>query len=406
MPLYRYRAKETPQKLIEATLEAPTREDAIKRIEEMGYFPVKVEEVSAAAEKQSRVIKKFRARLRSQEITIFSRQLATLIKSGVPILKSLGVIVEQASNIYFKNIISDIYNGLKEGQKLSHALSQYPTVFSSFYVAMVQAGEDSGNLEVILFRLADYRQLQEDIISKVKLALLYPVIMLTVGVGTIVFMLTFVMPRLMQIFQDIGQDLPLPTQILIATSEYLTSQKALILLILLLLLIVLVRHELRRKATKRLLSVLQLRLPIVGDLMLKKELARLSRTLELLIKSGIPILRAIELTAPIIDNETIKEKFLEGYRELKQGSSLGRTLKRFKVFPAFMTNLIIIGEESGKLDLSLAELASSYEKDTDDGVKAFTTILEPIMILGMGLIVGFVVIGMLLPIFQINLIIR
>ncbi|MBN2119661.1 MAG: type II secretion system F family protein [Candidatus Omnitrophica bacterium] len=401
MALYRYKAKETPQKLVEGNIEAATRDDAIKQIEQMGYFPVKVEEISEGD--ATLVFKKVRtSRISSKEITIFSRQLATLIKSGVPILKALGVLVEQTSNMGFKNIISDVFNELKEGSKFSSCLSKYPKVFSTFYVAMVRAGEDSGNLEEVLFSLADYRTSQEDMVSKVKLALLYPVIMLFVGIGTIVFMLTFVMPRLMRIFEDMGEQLPVPTKILISVSQFL-SQNWIFILVGLGAFIAVLRFELRRKQARRIASNIKLRLPLVGSLLIKKELARLSRTLELLIKSGIPILKAIELTAPIIDNDIIREGFMESHKELAQGSSLGKTLKRCKVFPAFMTNLISIGEESGKLDLSLAELANSYEKDTQDSIKAFTTILEPIMILGMGLIIGFVVIGMLLPIFQINL---
>ena len=404
MAIYKYRAKETPQKIVEGQVEASTKDVAIKKIEDMGYFPVKVEELTSV-EKPMPAFKEIRARVRYHEVTVFSRQLATLIKSGVPILRALGVIVEQASNPSFKNIIGQIYNELKEGSKLSVSLSRYPKVFSSFYTSMVRAGEDSGNLEEVLFKLADYRQSQQDLVSKVKLALIYPLIMLFVGLGTIIFMLTFVMPRLMRIFKDMGQNLPIPTKILISTSQFLT-EKGILILIGLVILFFIIRFQLKRGPIKKLLSIVKLRLPILGDLILKKELARLSRTLELLIKSGIPILQAMELTAPIIDNEIIRESFLEGYKELTQGASLGKTLKGFKVFPLFMTNLISIGEESGRLDSSLGQLAESYEKDTQDSVKAFTTVLEPIMILGIGLIVGFVVIGMLLPIFQINLMIR
>jgi len=404
MPLYKYRAKEGAEKIVEGNIEASSKEIAMRRIEEMGYFPVKVDELSQASVPVT--VYKSRLKVKFKEVTTFTRQLGTLIRSGVPILRALGVIVEQASNANLKSVAGGVYAELKEGTKLSDSLAEYPRIFSSFYTAMIKAGEDSGNLDEVLFRIADYRQAQEDIISKVKLALIYPVIMLLVGIGTIVFMLTFVVPRLMRIFQDIGQDLPPITKILISLSGYLTSFKGIILLAGILIFIFMVGLELRKKTGKRLLGMIQLHLPIIKDLVLKKELARLSRTLELLIKSGVPILNAIELTAPIIDNEIIRENFLRGHKELKQGSSLGDTFRRFKFFPPFMTSLIGIGEESGKLELSLSELANAYERDTEDRIKAFTTILEPVMIVIMGLIVGFVVIGMLLPIFQINLMMK
>ena len=405
MALYRYKAKEGAQKTVEGTLDAPSRDDAVRQIEERGLFPIKVEEALSPDLTIKLAPKRTGVRVRSQDITIFSRQLATLIKSGVPILKALGVLSEQASSVHLKKIVSDIFNELKEGSKFSACLARYPGVFSSFYVAMVRAGEDSGNLEEVLFSVAEYRQAQEEMLSKVRLALLYPLIMFLVGVGTITFMLTFVMPRLMGIFQDIGQDLPLPTKILIATSQFVSTKWPLILIAVFALFAAL-RFELKTKRGRLMASVILMRLPILGDLLLKRELARLSRTLELLIKSGIPILKAMELTAPIIDNQIIRDCFLEGYRELAQGASLGATLRRFKVFPAFMTNLISIGEESGKLDISLAELAGAYERDTDEKIKTFTTVLEPVMILVMGIIIGFAVIGMLLPIFEINLIVR
>ncbi len=403
MPLYKYRAKDGPQKLIEDTIEAPNKDAAVKLIEDRGHFPVKVEEIIQG--KVSSVSRKVNKKVKAQEVIIFSRQLATLIRAGIPILKALGVLSEQTQSENLSEIIKQIHSDLKEGSPFSEALARHPKAFSAFYVAMIQAGEDSARLQETLTRLAGHYKSQQEIISKVKLALIYPFIMGSVGLGTIVFMFTFVMPRLMGIFASVGQNLPLPTKILIAISKY-TSQWGWLMLIGLVLVALAIRYELQTKAGKRALSTIQLRLPLLGDLLLKKELAILSRTLEMLIKSGIPILKVIELTIPIIGNEIIREHFSQGYIELKQGSSLGKTLKRYKVFPVFMTNLITVGEESGKLDIPLAELANAYEKDTEDSIKAFTAILEPVMILGMGLVVGFIVMAMLLPIFEVNIMVQ
>jgi len=404
MAQFKYRAKESPQKIREGLIEAPHREAAIRRIEEMGFFPIKVEET--AGRQQVSGSRKTAARaVRPYEVIVFSRQLATLIKSGIPILKGLGILAEQTEHFAFQAIIKQIHSDLKEGLNFSSALSKYPAIFSQFYITMIQAGEDSGRLDEILFRLADYRARQQEIISKVRLALIYPVIMGLVGAGTIVFMFTFVMPRLMNIFNDLGENLPLPTKMLLGITSYISDWGWVILLVFFGV-VLLVRFELRRKEGKKFFSLIALRLPVIRDLVLKKEIALLSTTLELLIRSGIPILRAIELTAPTINNTVLRGYFLQGLEELKQGASFGATLKRFKVFPAFMTNLISVGEESGKLDIPLAELARSYERDTEDSIKAFTSVLEPLMIVGMALIIGFIVVAMLLPIFEINLMVN
>lgn len=402
MAFFKYKAKDGPERIVEGKIEASSREEAIRRIEELGYFPLKIEEVSE--EEFQRVISQ-RGKVYPREITLFSRQLATLIKSGVPILRGLTILGEETTNPYFRNIIASISQELKEGAKFSEALNKYPKIFSSFYVAMVEAGEGSGKLEEVLFRLADYRQAREEIISKVKLALVYPSIMLLVGVFTVVFMLVFVIPKLTLVFENLGQNLPFITQLLISLSKGF-SQKGVVILIVIFVLALILRKQAKTKSGRRFLSRVKLKIPVLGKLLLKRDLALLSRSLQLLLKSGLSILKAIELTIPLIENDILKESFIEGYKELKQGSFLGRTLKRFKVFPAFMVSLISIGEESGKLDLALEELASSYEKDTERILKVFTTILEPAMILLIGIILGFVVIGMLLPIFQINLIIR
>jgi type II secretory pathway component PulF len=229
--------------------------------------------------------------------------------------------------------------------------------------------------------------------------------MALVGIGTIIFMLTFVMPRLMGIFDSMGQGLPLPTKILISLSNAL-RQYGFWIVVVLFVFILLIKRELRTRQGKLFFSILKLRIPVLGNLTLKSELARFSRTLELLIKSGIPILKAIDISIPVLENEVLKNHFRQSYKELEQGGSFGRSLKNSRVFPSFMSNLLIVGEESGKLDESLSELATSYERDTEEAMRIFASLLEPMMILIMGLAVGFIVVAMLLPIFEINVMVR
>lgn len=404
MAIYKYRAKKNAEEIIEERIEAKTRDEAVDKISSMGYFPVHIEEeLSSEVNKLSSKV--FFNRIKSSDITIFTRQLATLIKSGVPILNALSIISEQSSNPLFKDLINNVHSQIKNGSNLSSVSAQYPQLFPPIYVALVRAGEESGSLPAVLWKIADYRRKQEEILSKVRVASVYPVLMGLVGLATVIFMLTFVMPRLMGIFSNLGQSLPLPTRILITVSNYIRYKWPVLLLVILPLLFI-IRQQLRTKHGRIILSVFKLKLPLLGKFFLKSEIARFTRTFELLIRTGIPILRAIEVSIPILGNEIIKQQLMRSCKELEQGGSLGKSLKSSKLFPLFMSNLIIVGEESGKLDDALAEVADSYERDVDETIKVMMSLLEPLMILGMGLIVGFIVIAMLLPLFEINVMVR
>lgn len=402
MPLYSYRAKKGPNDIVEDKIEAHSEKEAIEKINQMGYLPVKIQECAGAA-RPAAVKQISPRRIKSRDITVFSRQLASLLKSGVPILAALNIIREQAENPSLKDMLSGIHDTVKEGDTFSASLARYPNVFSSLYISMIKTGEDSGTLPSVLLRITDYRIKQEELLSRLRMALAYPVLMALVGAGTVIFMLTFVMPRLMNIFTGMGQELPLPTRILISASHSLRQWWVWAIAA---LFIIAVRQQARLEVAKLPLSKLKLHIPLFGNFILKAEIARFSRTLELLIKSGTPILRAIDISIPVLDNEAIKHQLKKSYKDLEQGGSLGRSLKASKLFPVFMSNLISVGEESGRLDDALGEVADSYERDTDEAIRILSSLLEPMMILVMGLIVGFIVVAMLLPIFQINLMAR
>ena len=401
MPIYRYRAKKGPQEIIESRIQAQSEAEAIDKINQIGLIPIRIEEEYSTTSAKTSYPNKPKGKVPSREVTIFSRELASLLKSGVPILAALNIISEQSESIHLKNTLRIIHDAVKDGSTFSAVLSMHPQIFSSLYVAMIRSGEDSGALAAVLLRIADYRSKQEEMLSRFRMALAYPVLMAIVGLGTVIFMLTFVMPRLMKIFINLGQDLPLPTKILIFTSNGLRQWGFWIILILALIILIF-RRQMRSKTGRISLSLLKLHLPLYGKFTLKAELARFSRTLELLIKNGIPILQAMDIATPVLENEIIKNQLSKSYKELEQGGSLGRSLRNSRLFPLFMTNLIIVGEESGKLDEALSEIASSYERDTDESMRIMASLLEPLMILAMGLIVGFIVVAMLLPIFQIN----
>jgi general secretion pathway protein F len=411
MATYIYQAKKDPLNTVEGRIEAQSEREAIEKISLLGLVPVSLREDNNAAAAESAVAQvivssgKSAIRLSSREITIFSRQLASLLKSGVPILRSLVIIRDQATNRKLKSIVQNIYKEVEAGAVFSSVLAQYPRVFPALFIALIRAGEDSGALPEVLFKISDYRAKQEEVVSRFKMAMVYPALMAFVGIGTVVFMLTFVMPRLTKLYKDMGQGLPVPTKILIAVSGALEHGWVWALVIIVAAIVLIQRYSLT-KAGKITKSVIQLNLPLFGNLVLKSELARFSRTLELLLRSGISILRSINVTIPVLDNEIIKSQLNASYKELEQGGSLGRSLKNSKVIPAFMTNLLIVGEETGKLDDALTEIAVSYERDTEEAIRMMASLLEPLMILVMGIVVGFIVVAMLLPIFEMNVMVR
>ena len=431
MPAYHYRAKKGPSEVVEGEVEAASVDEAVDKLDQIGLLAVHLDEVKpngkkakepAAAEKQHEKNRKGSAphsavqknagnslvlfqRVKSSEITLFGRQLSSLIKSGVPILRALWIIQEQTQNLLFRKFLQRAQEEINNGRSLSAVLAEYPKYFSALYVSMVRMGEDSGNLQEAMLRISDYRQRQEEILSRVRTAMAYPILMGLTGVGTIVFMLTFVIPKLTALFTSLGTGLPLPTKILMKISSIFQKPELWgAAAVLLLLFIIIVRW--RASQMRWLWSVMSLKIPVVKGFVMKSELARFSRTFELLIKSGLPILRAIEIAVPVLNNRVYRMQMDKAKDELTGGGSLGKSLRECGVFPLFMTNLISVSEESGKLDEALQEIASFYERETDEQIKIMTALMEPLMILVMGLIVGFIVMAMMLPMFELNMIVK
>jgi len=426
MPDYHYRAKKGPSEVVEGKVEAGSVDEAVEKLDQMGLLAIHLDEAKPNGKlskptKEGKPIKMIPkeekresslpekkalfGRIRSTEITLFGRQLSSLIKSGVPILRALWIIQEQTENPLFRAFLKRAQQEINNGRSLSAVLAEYPKYFSPLYVAMVRMGEDSGNLQESMLRISDYRQRQEEILSRVRTAMAYPILMGLTGIGTIVFMLTFVIPKLTTLFSSLGTSLPLPTKILMRISGVFQKPELWIGAAVLSLLIVIIGRW-RASQIHWLWSVASLRIPVVKGFVMKSELARFSKTFELLIKSGLPILRAIEVAVPVLGNRVYQEQMEKAKDELTGGGSLGKSLRDCGVFPMFMTNLISVSEESGKLDEAMQEIASFYERETDEQIKIMTSLMEPLMILVMGVIVGFIVMAMLLPMFELNMIVQ
>jgi len=405
MNTYRYVAKNGPTDMAEGRVEAQTEKEAIEKVSQKGLIPLKIELDAGQPDQAGSGQLSPGTRIGSRLITLFSRQLASLLRAGVPILRAITIISDQTEDRALKHLLKDIRKGVEDGAAFSTVLARYSRIFPSLFIALIRAGEDSGKLPQVLLTISDYRVKQEELVSKLRLAMIYPAMMAVVGTGTVIFMLTFVMPRLMRLYIDMGQALPVPTKILIAVSMFLKFWWIAVLGGLVALFVLSARY-LATKPGKLALAAAQLNIPLVRSFVIKAELARFSRTMQMLLESGIPILRAIQLTLPVMGNEILKNELAKSYAELEQGGSFGKSLRNSSLIPAFMSNMLSVGEESGKLDSALKELADAYERETDDVIKAAGSLIEPVMILGMGLIVGFIVISMLLPIFELNTMVR
>ena len=401
MPKFIYTAKSGPGETIQAEMEADSEQSAINNLLSLGYFPISVQQQNIYLSKQKAYIK----RVSRRDITLFTRQLSSLIESGVNILNSLQIVANQTTNKYLKSILYDVAAKIKDGKPLSESLTAHEQVFSSLYTSIIHSGEASGNLEKIVKGLADYYEKDEEFRSSLKASLIYPLFISIVGVLTVTVLMGFVIPKLVGMFDDLGQNLPMATKILINTSRFIQNFWWTI-FALVFFTIFSLRRIIKTPYGKITFDKFQLQLPIIGEIVLKSEIARLTHTLSLLISSGLAVVSSLNVGISIVRNQVLKND-LEMFKEkITQGSSLSKCLNTSKLFPAFVTNIVAVGEEGGCLEKSLMRIADEYEKDVDRSLKTFSRLLEPIIILFMGLVVGFIVLSMLLPIFQINLIVK
>lgn len=403
MPRYIYTAKSQPHKIIHGDIEAESEQDVINKLTKMGYFPllVKSEVLSLGDEHGVFRLQK----VSNKDIVLFTHQLSSLIESGVNIMNGLNIISGSTSNKYLKTVLSDIIVKIKDGKSLSESLSAHRRLFSDLYSSMVRTGEAGGNLNETLRRLAVFLEKEEEFKNSIRAALTYPFFIFGVGALTVFVLLVFVIPRLLTMFEDMGQVLPLPTRILISVSGFLRSYGWFILAITSIF-IFLLRRTYRSPQGRILFDRLKLKLVILRKIILKTEISRLMRTLSLLLSSGIPITTALEISISVLENRILKSEVQRFKNEINSGSSLSDSLGNSRLFPEFVTSIVSIGEESGSLERSLVRIADDYEREIDRTLKTLTRLLEPAMILVMGLLVGFIVLSMLLPIFQINLIVK
>ncbi len=411
MPKFIYKAKRRPGELVDGTIEADHFDHAVNKIIKLGLSPIDISASIDIVAKQN-IPQRFKRsliplpqRIPLSQIAIFTRKIYVLIDSGVPLLKALQSVLNQAQHAGFRKMVEDMYTFIENGGNFSDALARHPTTFSRLYVNMVRAGELSGQLGLILSRLSNFVEKDQEIRSQVKASLYYPLLIIVMGGVTVFVLLTFVIPNLTIMFEDFDQALPLPTMILMGISNFLVHWWLLVLG-----LVGGIVYGLKKlnnfPKSKLWVNTLMLKTPVVRDFTKSVELGRLARTLGTLIQSGVTIIAALESVAEILDNEVLKKEMIRVAQEVKNGSSLTAALTMCPYFPQEALDIISIGEESGHLEGGLNKLADSYERQSELAVKTMTGLLGPILILVIGSIVAFIVLAMALPIFRMNLLIK
>jgi general secretion pathway protein F len=341
--------------------------------------------------------KKYFERVSPQDVSVFTRQLATLLKAGIPLAEALGALSDQSENKKFQMIMAGIRQKVNEGGSLADAMKEHPTVFPELYTNMVRSGETAGNLDAVLARLADFLDKQHALRSKVAGAMTYPILMLVLGTGVMGVLMVAVVPKITAIFEDTGAALPWNTQVLIFVAG-LTGSYWWLLLLLAVGLFFGIRRWSRTVKGRAAIDRAQLRMWLVGHLVRYVAVARFARTLATMLASGVPLLTALEIVKKVLDN-TVLERVIEEARDaIREGESIAATLKKSGQFPPMMCHMIAVGERSGQLESMLENVAISYERDVEVQVNRLTTLLSPIMIVVMAVGVGFIVFSIITPI--------
>ena len=405
MAVYSYKAADPQGKIIRGSMEAADEAAVVAGLHAKGCVPIRIQ--PAEASPSGRVLDRWLSRtalagtVSGRDLAGFTRDLATLFGAGLPIDRALRILIEATENQRFKPVIESMLEDVQGGSYLSDAMLKHPRIFSKYYTNMVRAGEAGGVLDSVLARLSVFLEESQDLRDYIRSAMIYPVFLVVVGGLSVIILLTFVIPKFAVIFADLGQALPLSTRLLLGFSTFLRDYAWAILLVLAALGVA-VSRWLRTPLGRYRMDRLKLQVPVWREVVQAIETARFTRTLGTLIQSGVPILKALMLVRDVIANQVVADAVEAIQDRVKEGDSMAHPMANSGYFPPLAVQMVTVGEETGKLDLMLLRVADSYDKHVRSLVKRLINLLEPVMILVMGLIVGFVVISMLMAIFSIN----
>jgi len=418
MPQFSYKARRRSGQLVEGMLEVADRAAALAQIQRLGLFPLAVDAARAGTvvsidgkvkapglDLMSFLPPAMRAKLKEkrkpkmQELATYTNQLANLLQSGMPLTTALGSMTHLESKGISAEVSRDLKTEVTEGRSLSDAMGKQPTIFSDLYVNMVRAGEQSGSLVQVLRRMAGHLSQFAEVQAKFTSAMIYPLLVMIVGAGIIAFFMFFMMPRFMTIFSGFGVDLPLPTKLLMGFSNFLLGYWWLIALLVIVAVIMFKRFSSSEKGARK-LDELRLKLPVVGKVVKLNLFGQFARTLGTLLQNGVPVLTALKITEQVLPNRIVKEAIAKTREAVTDGKTLAQPLAASKVFPQLMVDLVRIGEETGDVPGALNNIADTYEGELEIGLRVMTQLIEPIMIIMIALVVGFLLLSLLLPMFR------
>ena len=397
MNAYKYSAKDKKGQTINGTIQAASEAEVadILHKKEMVVFSVEFAKVSAT--KSKRTDKK----IKLDDLVVFSRQLATMIDAGIPLVNALGILAEQIENESLRGIVGNVRQDIEGGMSFCDALAKHPVVFSDLFVNMVKAGEASGMLNEILDRLATFMEKQAALNRKIISSLVYPAVVVSMAIIITAVLLIKVVPTFKGIFDSLGGTLPLPTQVLIFTSDLL--RKYLLFLVLFLGVgVYLFKSYLKTKKGRYRFDRLTLKVPVFGPLLRKLAVAKFSRTFSTLVKSGVTILSALEIVSKTSGNKLVEEAVVNCSKSVRDGEPISRPLAKSGVFPPMVTRMISVGEQTGQLEKMLSKIADFYDDQVDAAAGALTSLIEPLVIAFLGIVIGGIVIALFLPIFKIS----
>ncbi len=408
MSVFEYVALDEKGRQRKGFVDAPGIAAARQKLREENVYPVEINQAEDRKETALAGVFKINIwqRVSANEVSVFTRQLSTLLGAGMPLVPSLSILMNQAQNPLLKKSLAQIREQVNEGKSLTESMSNFPQIFPPFYLNMVKAGEASGTINLILERLADFSENQQALMSKIKSAMYYPIAVLFVGSAVIFLLMTFLVPKITGIFADMHQTLPLVTIILISVSNFLKSFWWLILILLAAGAAVFKYMTTGTEGGRRQWDNAKLKIPVLGQINRKIAIARFSRTLATLLQSGVPLLSAMEIVRKVVNNIIIGEAISKAGKDVEEGKGLSGSLAQSGIFPPLVTEMIAVGEQSGTLESMLNRIATAYETEAQANIMVMTSLLEPLMIVVMAILVAFIVVSILLPIFEMSQLVR
>ncbi len=395
-----YKVRDQSGKLIEGTLEGDSLPLVVGRLREMGYLPVAVTPAAGAGLKTEIVIPGFTDRIKKKEVAIFTRQFATMVDSGLSISRSLAVLSTQVENKYFAAKIRQVRDDVETGSALSAALAKHPKVFDTLYVAMVQAGEIGGAIDTVLASIADQTEKSVELNRKIRGAMVYPIVVISIIMVIFVAMMIFIVPVFKRLFKTLGGQLPLPTRILINVSDTIASWRVLVIILVLGIIGYFTYRWTRTEEGQLKWDGFKLRLPIFGPLIHKATMSRFASTLSTLLAAGVPAMEALDIVANATGNAVVAKAVRETKSAVREGKPFAAPMRANDVFPELVVQMVDVGEQTGALDDMLQRVADFYTGEVDQTVENLTSILEPLLVVMMGAVVGTIIICLYLPMFD------